>query len=70
MYSIQSIYLFYSIGQVAGVASGGYSGAEVIADIITLTTGKELPSYAVTGLFALVSSQVYSVVYSIDIIDR
>ena len=42
------------IGQIAGVASGGYSGAEVIADIIQINYGYVLAPSELLGVFALV----------------
>jgi amino acid transporter len=42
------------LGQIAGVASGGYSGAEVIADICTLTTGANFTNVQFLFLYALV----------------
>jgi amino acid transporter len=42
------------LGQVAGVASGGYSGAEVIADICTLTTGYQFTNVQFLLLYAMV----------------
>ena len=42
------------LGQIAGVASGGYSGAEILGDITTLTTGYVLSPPEVLGVFALV----------------
>jgi amino acid transporter len=42
------------LGQIAGVASGGYSGALVLADIATLTTGTVLTPPQVLAVFALV----------------
>jgi amino acid transporter len=41
-------------GQIAGVASGGYSGAEVIADIIQINYGYVLAPAELLGVFALV----------------
>jgi len=45
----------FLLQQIAGVASGGYAGAEVIADIIYLSTGKESSRVQVVSLYALVS---------------
>lgn len=42
------------VGQIAGVASGGYSGAEVIADIIQINHGYVLAPSELLGVFALV----------------
>jgi hypothetical protein len=42
------------VGQIAGVASGGYSGAEVIADIIQINYGYVLAPAELLGVFALV----------------
>ena len=42
------------LGQIAGVASGGYSGAEVLADIAALTTGYVLTPAQTLAVFALV----------------
>ena len=42
------------LGQIAGVASGGYSGAEVLADIAALTTGYILTPAQTLAVFALV----------------
>jgi amino acid transporter len=48
------------LGQIAGVASGGYSGAEVLGDIATLTTGvvftpqQTLAVYAGVLIFAAI----------------
>lgn len=36
-------------GQIAGVASGGYSGAEVVGDIVTLVTGQVLTPAQILG---------------------
>ena len=44
------------LGQIAGVASGGYSGAKVIADICTLTTGVTLTKVQFLFMYALVLS--------------
>ena len=41
------------LGQIAGVASGGYSGAEILGDISTLTTGHVLTPVELLALFAL-----------------
>ena len=41
-------------GQIAGVASGGYSGAEVIADMIQINSGYVLAPAELLGVFALV----------------
>lgn len=40
------------LGQIAGVASGGYSGAEIIGDIATLSTGYVLTPPQLLGTFA------------------
>jgi amino acid transporter len=42
------------LGQIAGVASGGYSGAEVIGDIAQLSTGYVLTPPELLAVFALV----------------
>ena len=42
------------LGQIAGVASGGYSGAEVLADIAQLSTGYVLTPPQLLAVFALV----------------
>ena len=42
------------LGQIAGVASGGYSGAEVLGDIATLTSGVVLSPEQLLAVFALV----------------
>jgi amino acid transporter len=40
------------LGQIAGVASGGYSGAEILGDIATLSTGYVLTPPQLLGAFA------------------
>ena len=42
------------LGQVAGVASGGYSGAEVLGDIATLTSGVIFTPVQLLAVFAVV----------------
>ena len=42
------------LGQVAGVASGGYSGAEVLGDIATLTSGVILTPVQLLAVYAVV----------------
>lgn len=42
------------LGQVAGVASGGYSGAEVLGDIATLTSGVVLTPVQLLAVYAAV----------------
>jgi amino acid transporter len=42
------------LGQIAGVASGGYSGAELIANISALTTGYQFTNVQFLFLYALV----------------
>jgi hypothetical protein len=42
------------LGQIAGVASGGYSGAEVIGDISTLTSGVVFTPVQLLAVYALV----------------
>lgn len=41
------------LGQIAGVASGGYAGAEIFAEIVNLSTGQVLTTNQVFGLYAL-----------------
>lgn len=41
------------LGQIAGVASGGYAGADIIAEIIVLTSGQRVSNVQVLGLYAL-----------------
>jgi amino acid transporter len=40
------------LGQIGGVASGGYSGALVIADIVQITTDHNMNQFQVLGLYA------------------
>eukprot|EP00667_Euglena_gracilis_P002901 EG_transcript_2908 len=40
------------LGQIGGVASGGYSGAVVIGEIVTITTGTTLDTPSLFGIFA------------------
>ena len=42
------------LGQIAGVASGGYSGAQVLGDIATLTSGYVLTPGQLLAVYALV----------------
>ena len=48
------IFTLNPLGQIAGVASGGYSGAEVIADIIQINYGYVLAPAELLGVFAMV----------------
>lgn len=41
------------LGQIAGVASGAYAGADVITGIITLMTGRMFKNAEILGFFAL-----------------
>eukprot|EP00668_Euglena_longa_P002926 GGOE01003421.1.p1 GENE.GGOE01003421.1~~GGOE01003421.1.p1 ORF type:complete len:593 (-),score=64.47 GGOE01003421.1:463-2208(-) len=40
------------LGQLGGVASGGYSGAVVIAEIVQITTNMEIDKYQNLGIYA------------------
>eukprot|EP00667_Euglena_gracilis_P005334 EG_transcript_5372 len=40
------------LGQIGGVASGGYSGAQVIGEIVTITSGTKLDKPALLGIYA------------------
>ena len=44
----------FTAGQIAGVASGGYSGAEVIGDIAQLTTGVTVSAEQTLAIFFVV----------------
>ena len=41
------------LGQIAGVASGGFAGAQIFAEIIILTTGKKVNQVQILGLYAV-----------------
>lgn len=41
------------LGQIAGVASGGYAGAEIFAEIIEICTGDTITNAGVLGLYAV-----------------
>jgi len=42
------------LGQIAGVASGGYAGATVIANLVSLTTEADISPASVLGIYAAV----------------
>jgi hypothetical protein len=42
------------LGQIAGVASGGYSCAVIISDLILITTGRACSNLAILLLYAMV----------------
>ena len=41
------------LGQIAGVASGGYAGAQVMAEITTLCSGRAVSAGGILGLYAV-----------------
>lgn len=41
------------LGQIAGVASGGFAGAQIFGEIIILTTGHKVNESAILGLYAV-----------------
>jgi len=42
------------LGQIAGVASGGYSGAQIIANIVSISTNYNLSNAEILGVYAVV----------------
>ena len=41
------------LGQIAGVASGGYAGAQIFGEIITLATGQIMTPPKILGLYVV-----------------